>query len=110
MILAFHVLFLFFRAKKMTERARANRQLIVGDPDIPYEDIENRLLELGLSSNESDVGESLDPLTPFLPRDGSPQPLLVCDPPPPYSEAVWQLEQPENDPPPPYSEINAAKA
>ena len=94
----------------MTERARANRRLIVGDPEIPYEDIENRLIELGLSSAEGDVGESPDPLTPFLPPDGYPQPVPVCDPPPPYSEAVWQLPQPVNDPPPPYSEINVEKA
>jgi len=97
-----------YRAKKMSERARANRRLITEDPNIPYEDIENRLLELGLSPNESDVGEGVDPLTPFLPQDVSPPPVLVCDPPPPYSEAMWQLEQPGNDPPPPYSEISVS--
>jgi len=99
-----------YRAKKTTERARANRRLIVGDPDIPYEDIENRLLELGLASAESDGGEFLDPMTPFLAQNVYTQPAPLCDPPPPYSEAVWEPPQNANDPPPPYSEINADKA
>jgi len=99
-----------YRAKKTSDRARATRRLIANNPNVPYEDIENRLIEMGLSSADSDVGEGVDPLTPFLPPGGPTPPFPVCDPPPPYSEAVSQPEDPGNDPPPPYSEISGEKA